>query len=97
MAYKLPTVSTLALALVDLGIVKKPFTTKDLKKGVQGVSDETYGRYSHVYVHAGSPEKRQDLEAKLLNKGIRCNTAYNPTGSSLDVPVSYFRGHNWDE
>lgn len=97
MAYKRPTVSVLSAALVKFGIVEKPFTTRDIKKGVKCISNETYGPSSHVYVYTGSPEKRRDLEAKLAGEGIRCNTDYSPGGNTLDVPVSYFKGWHWDE
>lgn len=92
-----PTVTTLAAALVQIGFVSKPFTTKDLRKGVKGVSDETYGRKSVIYLYTASPEARSVLTGKLSDLGIEADSLYNPGGRTVAVNVSYFKGWHWDE
>ena len=61
------------------------------------IDNETYGRDSHIYVRCGSFEDRKSLEDKLERLGYVINSDYSPSNNRLDVQVSYFKGHNWDE
>ena len=90
-----PSVTTLSAALVQIGFVAAPFTTKDLRKGVRGVTNETYSRKSVIYLHTASPEARSALTAKLGDLGIEADTL--PSPRTVAVTVSYFKGWHWDE
>ena len=93
-----PTVKTLATNLVKIGFISTPFTISDLKNHkVRGVGNETYGRNSHVYIYTTGPDARRSLEASLVSAGIPVSTSYSPSGSTVDVPVSFFKGDRWDE
>ena len=61
------------------------------------ISDETYGRSSRIYIHTGNPKVRQMLEKALQQNGFKVHTDYHPGSGIVEVEVSYFKGHNWDE
>ncbi len=61
-----------------------------------GISNETYGRKSCIYVDAKTPETRRKLESDLIVLGFIVNKDYWPGSASAEVYVSYFKGHNWN-
>jgi rhodanese-related sulfurtransferase len=76
------------------------FATDHFTKGklkAKGISDETYGRDSRIYVHCDTAQERKQLERFLKNEGFRVHTDYWPGSATAEVSVSYFRGTNWDE
>lgn len=71
------------------------FTTEKLN--AKGVSNETYGRKSCVYVNCGDPVVRRQLDIFLSVRGFKVNRNYGLGGSRIEVQVSYFKGTAWDE
>jgi hypothetical protein len=63
----------------------------------KGISDETYGKESFIYVNFRSREERKDMEEKLRERGWKPDRRYCPEGTTTEVPVSYFKGWHWDE
>ena len=63
----------------------------------KGISNETYGRDSHIYIWCASIEQRFALEIELVSRGHKVNKKYFPGSPAADVLVSYFKGHHWDE
>lgn len=61
------------------------------------ISNETYGRDSHIYVQVPESETRRKIEDELTRRGHKVCHNYHPTGRSIDVRVSYFRGRGWNE
>jgi hypothetical protein len=94
-------ISTTALGklLVKWGFVDRAFTARQLNAGTapKGVSDETYGRDSYIYVSCGTPERRAELERKLSSEGLRFSPDYYPGSGVAEIAVTYFRGHHWRE
>ncbi len=72
--------------------------TEYTEKGLQaeGISNETYGRKSCIYIKTPSPEDRRNLEGFLGIRGFNINSKYWPGSSTLEVHVSYFKGHQWN-
>lgn len=73
----------------------KTYSAKQLD--APGISNETYGRKSCIYVKAKSAADRQKLEDRLTMNGFKVNKNYWPGSSVIEVQVSYFKGYNWDE
>lgn len=69
-----------------------------VKKGLKadGIRDETYGRKSCIYIDTTAPEERSKLESFLIRHGFKVNQDYWPSSSTLEVQVSYFKGHQWN-
>ena len=62
-----------------------------------GISNETYGRKSCIYVHCTTPGERMNLEGFLMGRGFKVNRDYDFGGSSSEIQVSYFKGVGWNE
>ena len=63
-----------------------------------GVSNETYGKRSCIYLNAKDfGFERRVLECKLIDKGFKVNQGYFPASQIIEVTVSYFKGWHWDE
>ena len=87
------SVTKLGKLLKDKGFVSTAFTTTDLKKGrVEGVSNETYGKDSRVYIYTGTPEARTKLERFLRRNDVKFNPSYHPGSGTVEVCVTYFQG-----
>jgi hypothetical protein len=70
-----------------------------IEKGLKaaGIRNETYGRKSCIYIDTPNPTWRKNLTGYLGMKGFKVNYDYWPGSSTLEVQVSYFKGHQWDE
>lgn len=79
----------------------KHFDTTNFSVGglnAQHVSNETYGKKSCIYLSmCSSYAKRRELEIELTKAGFAVNRQYWPGSSMIEVTVSYFKGHHWDE
>lgn len=95
-----PSATKLGKILKELSVVDEAFTARDLKKGdVKGVSNETYGKDSRVYVHCDSNEERRRIERILQRKYnvTTVHTDYWPGSGTLEVSVTYFKGaRHWE-
>jgi hypothetical protein len=107
------TVKQISALLVEFGAATEEFTAGTLRKhnagdGVKipmetgfGLSDETYGRDSRLYVHgydtAGSSgiAKAVQLAAFLREHGVEPKPYGVP--STVEVGVLWFKGWHWDE
>jgi hypothetical protein len=69
--------------------------TKD-KLNAAGISNETYGRMSCVYVNCDDKEVRKNVEGFLSARGFKVNRDYDQGGKRIEVQVSYFRGEQWN-
>jgi hypothetical protein len=69
-----------------------------IEKGLKaaGISNETYGRKSCIYVDTANPIVRRNLTGYLGMKGFKVNYDYWPGSSTLEVEVSYFKGNQWN-
>ena len=70
----------------------------DLSTG--GVSNETYGKKSCIYlwdVVANYGVEREKLELALEAEGFKVNRQYYLGSQTLEIQVSYFKGWHWDE
>jgi hypothetical protein len=70
----------------------------DLRTG--GVSDETYGKKSFIYlwdVKDNFGVEREKLELALEAEGFKVMRDYYPGSQTLEIQVSYFKGWHWDE
>lgn len=61
------------------------------------VSDETYGRNSCIYLYHGESTTRRDLEKLLEARGHRVDREYYAGSGTLEIEVSFFKGHHWNE
>lgn len=76
----------------------------DLNLKSTGISDETYGPRSFVYVYnslttlgVDREQAIKDLVAAGFPKpGIWGSNPEYTTGQGLEIRVSYFKGKNWD-
>jgi hypothetical protein len=96
---KKPTVTQLMTVLHLHGLVDRVYTTRDFTKGTppKNWSDETYGPKSMLYFYAKKDdEKLVQMMSVLRKMGIKFSNTWN-NGNGLEIPVAYFRGHNWDE
>ena len=99
-----PSTPVLSGYLFEFGAATAPFTARDVKKHRApmaegfGLSDETFGRDSRIYIHCQTHEKRHQLEAFLQSKGVTTvNTEYWTASRIVSVGVTYFKGWHWDE
>ena len=99
MPSKARSTTATAKLLAQWGFVQKAFTTRDLRNGKapKGVSDETYGSRSFLYVSVGSPEQRRLMERKPHAEGIPVNRNYWPGSNTAEIRVSYFKGWHHNE
>jgi hypothetical protein len=69
-----------------------------VEKGLSaaGISNETYGRKSCIYIDTKDPSERKNLEGCLGMRGFKVNSGYWPGSSTLEVQVSYFKGNQWN-
>jgi hypothetical protein len=69
-----------------------------IEKGLKaaGISNETYGRKSCIYIDTKSTLERTNLTGYLCGKGFKVNYDYWPGSSTLEVEVSYFKGNQWN-
>lgn len=70
------------------------YSTKGLK--AKGVSSETFGKESMIYVTVPKEDRRK-LEDFLSDKGFKVSKSYSPGQGVVEVRVSYFKGWHWDE
>jgi len=68
--------------------------TRD-KLNAKGISNETYGRKSCIYINCGFTDTRRNLENFLTVRGFKVNRDYDKGGIRAEVTVSYFRGEQW--
>ena len=61
----------------------------------RGISNETYGRKSCIYINCGFTDTRRNLENFLTVRGFKVNRDYNTERATVEVIVSYFRGDQW--
>ena len=80
---------------LDLYFATERFSTEKLN--AKGVSNETYGKKSCIYVNCGVPLVREQVDLYLTARGFKVNRNYGPGGSRIEVQVSYFKGDNWNE
>ena len=80
---------------LDLYFATNRFTQEKLK--AKGISNETYGKKSCIYVNCGEPDVRRQVESFLSTRGFKVNRNYDLGGTCAEVTVSYFKGNNWDE
>ena len=84
------------------------FNRSDVKIGNNGISDETYGKDSRIYLFNITKVwniNRSEMESLLIDNGFPVNKKYGRsyTGNSKDdydateVLVTYFKGYHWDE
>lgn len=77
-------------------IMKDP-TILELGLKHSRVCNETYGKKSCVYFTCDSPEQRAVVEQQLHRRGFKVNFTYWRISPMIEVQVSYFKGHHWDE
>ena len=100
-----PSTTKLSQALVDFGAATKTFTATAVRKNKApmakgfGMSNETYGRDSKIYIDCPDVETRKELENYLwiYHDVTTVEKRYSPGSSTMEVGVTYFKGSNWDE
>lgn len=80
---------------LDLYFATNRFTNDKLN--AKGISNETYGRKSCIYVNCGESEVRKQVELYLTARGFKVNRNYDQDGARIEVQVSYFKGDRWWE
>lgn len=80
---------------LSLYFMNDQFVKRGLK--AEGISNETYGRKSCIYIDTKEPSERKNLEGFLNTHGFQVNRNYWPGSSTLEVQVSYFKGDRWWE
>lgn len=58
------------------------------------ISNETYGKKSYVYVHRMTAFAADVIAYELDIRGFEVDSRVK---GRVDVRVSYFKGHHWDE
>jgi len=66
------------------------------KLRTDGISDETYGRKSCIYVYMDDLQTRYELESYLQKEGFKVNRDYWAGKPISEIQVSYFKGYGWD-
>jgi hypothetical protein len=68
----------------------------DLKSN--GISDETYGKDSMIYIYWNKfGIDRREAEAKLESLGFKVDRRYDPGSQTSEIQVSYFQGtRHWE-
>jgi hypothetical protein len=79
--------------VLDMYFATNRFTTDKLN--AKGISNETYGRKSCIYINCGFTDSRRELENFLTAHGFKVNRDYDRGGVRTEVTVSYFRGERW--
>ena len=78
---------------------------KPAELGNNGISDETYGKDSRIYLWSIQDNwgvTRKELENKLEDNGFKVNRRWGQAHGNFkaydatEVRVSYFKGHHWD-
>lgn len=74
-------------------------TNEFVEKGLRakGISNETYGRKSCIYINCGTADERKNVDGFLAARRYKVNRNYNPGGPRTEVQVSYFKGEGWNE
>lgn len=62
-----------------------------------GISNETYGRSSMIYIRCSSPEHRASIINALVADGFKASHTYGAEFKTVAVQVSYFKGWHWNE
>lgn len=89
--------------LVKEGVATATFGVREYQTGKPplapgyGLSDETYGNKSMMYLRCPDKATRHALEAKLTTAGVKVDASYDAAGTRIEFQVSYFRGYHWDE
>jgi hypothetical protein len=81
------------------------FNKTGVQLGAHGISDETYGRKSMIYLWNIQEEwgvSRDEMDRILGVAGFKVNRRYGRMDNkdlygATEVQVSYFKGHHWDE
>ena len=60
------------------------------------VSNETYGRDSRIYLQCANSVDAHELAGLLQARGHKVHRDYG-VPNVVEVSVSYFKGHHWDE
>ncbi len=89
--------TTLGTLLFELGAVRRPFTTRDVKAGRAPVEDETFGTRSFIFVHVADMDQRALVERAADAAGFNVTRHYSPGRPVCSIQVSYFKGYHWDE
>jgi hypothetical protein len=64
----------------------------------RSVSNETYGKDSHIYLGFANEEDKQVAVRALTKAGFDVNNGWTRGNKrAIDVPVTYFKGWHWDE
>ena len=82
-----------------------PHVTGEIKIGTYGISDETYGKTSCIYLWNIKEHWdicRAEMDTLLIGAGFKANRRYGKVNGvdaygATEVAVSYFKGHHWDE
>jgi hypothetical protein len=91
---KVVSTTKLSKMLYEAGLWPRTFTTRDLG---EGVSDETYGKKSMLYLRTKDMAHRKAIEDFFEKKNIKAFPRYSPGSPVVEVQVSYFKGWHWDE
>jgi len=85
----------------------RTFNKNFVRIGNHGISDETYGKDSRIYLWNVNERwgiTRNELESKLKDEGFKVHSNYGRAISpevkdydTVEVSVSYFKGWHWDE
>ena len=68
--------------------------------GRRGISDETYGRVSMIYlwnIPAMWKVSREEMRDALVGAGFKVSRGWGDGSDGLEVQVSFFKGWHWDE
>ena len=61
------------------------------------LSNEIYGKKAMIYFTWKDEPTRRKAERELENRGFKVHRRYYPGSGTMEVQVSYFKGHHWDE
>ena len=104
----LPSTTKLSEMLVDFGAATETFSARTFKKGYRqvpmnrdkgfGISEETYGSRSFLYIGCPDQTTRWKLEDYLMSRGVTSvHRSYSPRSSTMEIQVTYFKGWHWNE
>ena len=70
-----------------------------VKKGLNnpGISDETFGKQSCIFIHWKNMNARIRGEELLVNMGHKVDRSYWPGKPVTEIQVTYFKGWHYDE
>ena len=63
--------------------------------GHSKISDETYGKESYIYIRCADSHSAFLIKRKLREDGFKVKNYYD--NRDIEVHVSFFKGHHWDE